>query len=51
MKHVVIIGGGIAGLSAAYHLHQQSKTPIKITLLEGADYWGGKLVTERVPFG
>jgi oxygen-dependent protoporphyrinogen oxidase len=51
MKHIVIIGGGIAGLSAAYYISKQTKTQIKITLLEQADYWGGKLITERVLFG
>lgn len=51
MKHIVIIGGGIAGLSAAYYVSKGSKSGIKITLLEQAVYWGGKLVTERIPFG
>ncbi|MGW8251582.1 MAG: oleate hydratase, partial [Anaerolineales bacterium] len=49
MKNIVIIGGGIAGLSAAYYASRASETPVKITLLERADYWGGKLVTERIP--
>ena len=51
MKHIVIIGGGIAGLSAAYYASKQTEDKSLITLLEGADYWGGKLVTERVPYG
>ncbi|MEW6717849.1 MAG: protoporphyrinogen oxidase [Chloroflexota bacterium] len=51
MKCIVIIGGGIAGLAAAYYVSKQTKADLKITLLERADYWGGKLVTERVPFG
>jgi len=46
-KHVVIVGGGIAGLSAAYYLSKQAEGPIKISVLESADYWGGKIVTER----
>jgi oxygen-dependent protoporphyrinogen oxidase len=50
MKHIVIIGGGIAGLAAAYYIGKQDHTGIKITLMEQADYWGGKLVTERLPF-
>lgn len=51
MQHIIIIGGGIAGLSAAYYSSKQTERLAKITLLEQADYWGGKLVTERVPFG
>lgn len=51
MKHIVIVGGGIAGLSAAYHAIKKHETTTRITLLEQADYWGGKLVTERIPFG
>ena len=47
---LTIIGGGIAGLSAAYYASKQTDTPIEITLLEQADYWGGKLVTDRVPY-
>jgi protoporphyrinogen/coproporphyrinogen III oxidase len=51
MKHIVIIGGGIAGLAAAYYASKQTEDKSHITLLEQADYWGGKLVTERVSFG
>ena len=51
MKHILIIGGGIAGLAAAFYVSKQTKTAIKTTLLEQADYWGGKIVTERVPYG
>lgn len=46
MKRVVIIGGGIAGLSAAWALQKQAN--IAITVLERADRWGGKAYTERV---
>ncbi len=46
-----MIGGGIAGLSAAYyalqeaHKHQEN---IQISILDKAGYWGGKIITERV---
>jgi protoporphyrinogen/coproporphyrinogen III oxidase len=50
MQHILIIGGGIAGLSAAYYASRQINDEIHITLPEQADYWGGKLVTERVPY-
>jgi len=46
---IVIIGGGIAGLSAAYYA--QKNTPeARMTLLETGNHWGGKITTDRVPF-
>lgn len=48
MKKILIVGGGIAGLAAAYYLKEKTKAPLQITLLEQAGYWGGKIVTERV---
>jgi oxygen-dependent protoporphyrinogen oxidase len=47
MKHVVIIGGGIAGLAAAYRLRQASPG-LALTLLERDRRLGGKILTERV---
>lgn len=46
---LTIIGGGIAGLSAAYYASQQHPEA-EITLLEAGDRWGGKIATDRVPF-
>lgn len=44
---LIIIGGGIAGLSAAYYA--QKKNPaLEITLLEADSHWGGKIITDRV---
>lgn len=50
MTHrILIIGGGIAGLSAAYTALQ--KLPdARVTLLEAGPHWGGKIATERVMF-
>ena len=45
--HVVIVGGGIAGLSAAYYTKRNAPTT-KITIVESAAYWGGKIRTDRV---
>ena len=44
---LIIIGGGIAGLSAAYYA-QKNHPEAKITLLEADSHWGGKLITDRV---
>lgn len=46
---ITIIGGGIAGLSAAYYA-QKSIPGSRITLLEASGCWGGKITTDRVPF-
>lgn len=48
MNRVIVIGGGIAGLSAAYYA---SRIPdARVTLLESSDRWGGKIRTDRVTF-
>ena len=48
MSHIVVVGGGIAGLSAAYYA---SKLPgTQVTLLESSSRWGGKITTDRVSF-
>jgi oxygen-dependent protoporphyrinogen oxidase len=46
---LIIIGGGIAGLSAAYYA-QKNIPDAHITLIESASQWGGKIATDRVPF-
>ena len=49
--HVVIIGGGIAGLSAAWYLQQgaaRQSIPVRYTLLEASERWGGKIRSERI---
>ena len=49
MNRIVIIGGGIAGLSAAYYATKKL-ADAQITLLESSDHWGGKIITDRVTF-
>src|ERR1051325_5718710 len=49
MNRIVIIGGGIAGLSAAYFATKKL-SDTEITLIESSDRWGGKITTDRVPF-
>jgi oxygen-dependent protoporphyrinogen oxidase len=51
MKRVVIIGGGISGLSTAYFLKEEAKktgADISIKLIEKNDRLGGNIMTERV---
>lgn len=50
-KKVIIIGGGISGLSTAYYLQEAFKKnpqPLQIVVLEGNDRLGGKIVSERM---
>ena len=49
MKKIVIIGGGIAGLAAAYHIHEEisKNIPVECTLLESSKKFGGKISTMR----
>ncbi len=49
MNRIVIVGGGIAGLSAAYYATKKIPNA-QITLIESSDRWGGKIATDRVPF-
>lgn len=44
---ILVIGGGISGLSAAYYI-QQALPDARITVVERENRWGGKLLTERV---
>jgi protoporphyrinogen/coproporphyrinogen III oxidase len=43
--HVVIVGGGIAGLAAAFYLRDE---PVRVTVLEGSPRPGGKLSVSEV---
>jgi oxygen-dependent protoporphyrinogen oxidase len=43
--HVVIVGGGIAGLAAAFFLRDE---PVRVTVLEGSPQLGGKLSASQV---
>lgn len=50
MKKVVVIGGGLTGLSAAYAIEEEIKkgTPIDYVLIESSNRLGGKVYTENV---
>jgi protoporphyrinogen/coproporphyrinogen III oxidase len=43
--HVVIVGGGIAGLAAAFLLRDE---PVRVTVLEGSPRLGGKLSVSEI---
>jgi oxygen-dependent protoporphyrinogen oxidase len=50
-KRIVIVGGGITGLAAAYAAARRSRElarPTDITVIDAGSRWGGNLVTERV---
>ncbi|MDX8045733.1 protoporphyrinogen oxidase [Gracilibacillus sp. S3-1-1] len=50
MKKITVIGGGIAGLTAAYYIDQQIKEnnlDYQVQLLEASNRLGGKINTER----
>jgi oxygen-dependent protoporphyrinogen oxidase len=49
MTKIVIVGGGIAGLSAAFYASKKGPDA-DITLIESSNRWGGKITTDRVEF-
>ncbi|GAA5416689.1 protoporphyrinogen oxidase [Paraliobacillus ryukyuensis] len=49
-KEIVIVGGGITGLTTAYYLQEAIKDnqlPYKVTLIEASDKLGGKIETVK----
>jgi oxygen-dependent protoporphyrinogen oxidase len=45
VKSVVVVGGGVSGLVAAYRLRQLLGSSVRLTVLEQSDRLGGKLRT------
>jgi len=50
MSRIIVIGGGIAGLSAAYYALKKMPDA-QVSLFEAGSRWGGKIVTDRVALG
>ena len=51
IPHVVVVGGGITGLSAAFYLEraaQAADRPIRCTVIERDTRFGGKILTETI---
>jgi protoporphyrinogen/coproporphyrinogen III oxidase len=47
-RHVVVVGGGISGLAAAWFLHRDGPSDLTVTVLEGSPAIGGKLQVSEV---
>ncbi len=47
-NQVVVIGGGITGLSSCWYLDQMSGNPPNVTLVESNDALGGKMITRKI---
>ncbi|MBF8257325.1 MAG: protoporphyrinogen oxidase [Anaerolineales bacterium] len=48
--HAVVVGGGIAGLSAAYTLQKLAREAgrvVRLSVFEASGRWGGKIQTDR----
>jgi protoporphyrinogen/coproporphyrinogen III oxidase len=48
VPHVAVVGGGIAGLAAAWFLRRELGDDVRVTVLEGAPQAGGKLTVSEV---
>ena len=46
-RKVVVIGGGITGLTAAFYLQQAEKDPLDVIVIEASLRLGGKIQTMR----
>jgi oxygen-dependent protoporphyrinogen oxidase len=47
VPHVVVLGGGVAGLAASYALKRSAQGPLRVTLVEASNRLGGWLWSER----
>jgi len=49
MNQILVIGGGIAGLAAAYYANKNIPDA-RVTVIESSAQWGGKITTDRIAF-
>jgi oxygen-dependent protoporphyrinogen oxidase len=47
-RRVVVVGGGISGLAAAWHLINAGGDPVEVTILEAGPEFGGKLLSREL---
>lgn len=50
-KHITILGGGLSGLSTAYHLSRALPASTKISLVEGTSRVGGWIDSQKHELG
>ena len=41
--HVLVVGGGVSGLTAAVQIARKGKPNVKVTILEASNRWGGNI--------
>ncbi len=46
---VIVVGGGITGLSAAWEIQRRAGDNSQAIVLEAGDRWGGKILTQTMP--
>jgi protoporphyrinogen/coproporphyrinogen III oxidase len=51
MKQIIVLGGGLAGLTTAFAIKRSSSVPVRIHILEKSSKLGGWLQTSRVSEG
>jgi oxygen-dependent protoporphyrinogen oxidase len=48
IPRIVVVGGGITGLSAAWYAQALAKQPVQVTVLEKEYRWGGVVLTDSL---
>ena len=48
IPRIVVVGGGITGLSAAWYAQALARQPVQVTVLEKEYRWGGVVLTDTL---